>query len=241
MLAAVVIGSGAFALEIRTAMQESKPKFFLKNGRPAGLVIDVLNAVSARNKDMRFTLRSDFESIPRIEYGLEKGLLDCFFSMAKNPERASRFTFLEPPFLNLRVVVAVRKNDHPKGKRLEELAGGHAKSGFLAVFGTAQAVRLRKMGLSVDDGGKNTESNLEKLAAKRGRFFVQTDLALHQAIRDGGFQEKVKVLPFVFEELPQYAVCSKKVSPLTIDALSQTLLELEHDGTLERIRSRYPH
>ena len=108
---------GAAALEIKTAAQDSPPKYFLQgDGNMSGICIDILRAIEAVDPQLRFSGENRMLPFKRLQLYLESGELDVFFGLKKTASRNEKFYFSRLPLYPLKYVIAVRNEDTEIGR-----------------------------------------------------------------------------------------------------------------------------
>lgn len=225
---------------LRTAAQESPPKFFkLRDGGMTGIGYDVMRAIERLDPSIRFTGDQTFVPLKRIEIMLERGEMDVFFGFIRNEERAGKFVFVEPPLYRVADVLVAREDDPIEVQRLEDLAV-LVKDGIVLVgSGTAQAAQLKKMNVVVDDGGKTVAMNLDKLLHKRGRLMMQSEVEIVSGLKEHPLEGRLRILPTRFNESGRYVAFSHHVPAQAIAKVQLALDKLNKSGELELIFSKY--
>ena len=241
-LALLLLAAPAFAAELRTAAQDSAPKFVRhSDGAVSGISIDVMKAINRVDPTLRFVGDTKFMPLKRIENQLDNGELDVFFGFIKNKRRQSAFTYIDPPIYSVANVLVARRHDKVAIKRLEEIKTLGEDNVVLLVYGVAQAEQLRPLGIALDDRGSSLEQNLHKLVRGRGRFVFQSEPEIHAAIRQSPPEvaENVRVLPTRFNESGRYVAFAKHVPPETVAKVRKALAQLAESGELKRIFDKY--
>ncbi len=225
---------------LRTAAQESPPKFFKhSDGGMTGIGCDIMRAIERLDPSIRFTGDQIFVPIKRIEFMLERGDLDIFFGFIKSEERAGKFVFVEPPLYRVADVLLAREDDPIEVQRLEDLAALAKDATVLVASGTAQAAQLKKMNIVVDDGGKTVAMNLYKLLHKRGRLVLQSEVEIVSGLKQHGMKSNFRILPTRFNESGRYVAFSNSVPMQTIAKVQLALDKLNKSGELGQIFSKY--
>ena len=231
----------AAAIELRTAAQDSAPKYILlANQQVGGLCIEIIKAIE--NVDLQISINGHQTYLPfqRLQKYLEDGRLDVFFGLKKTVARQEKFTFIEPPLYQLNYVAMVRQGDQVViGKNADVSSlGKHGK--LLTIYGTAASKYLRSQGsLVVDDSARTPEMLLKMLLANRGRFAFYHDLGLSYLIADQESENQVRILPAVFSTYYHYAAFSKKTERGYVSKVKQALETMKHKGILSQIRNKY--
>lgn len=230
---------GLSAQTLRTAAQDSSPKFVMqRDGSVAGISVDVMRAIERVDASIRFTGEQTFVPFKRIEIMLERGDLDVFLGFVKNDERARKFVYVEPPIYRVADVLLVREDDPIDVQRLEDIVP-MTNAIVLVSAGTAQASQLKRMSINVDDGGKSVATNLQKLMLNRGRLLMQSEVEVVNSVREQGMEELVRILPARFNESGRYLAFAKHVPESTITKVQTALEKLSKSGELANIYSRY--
>lgn len=240
VLALGLLAAQATADTLRTAAQESPPKFVQQgDGSMAGIGCDVMRAIERLDPSIRFIGDQSFMPFKRISVMLERGDLDVFFGFVKSEERTSRFVFIEPPLYRVADVLVARADDAIDIQRLEDIAALDKDGIVLVASGTAQAAQLKKMRIVVDDGGKNVAMNLNKLMHQRGRLLLQSEVEVVNTLKAQKAEGSFRILPTRFNESGRYVAFSPFVAVQTIVKVQLALEKLHKSGELEQIFSRY--
>jgi glutamate/aspartate transport system substrate-binding protein len=228
------------AIELRTAAQDSSPKYYLENGKMKGLCIDIMRAIEVTDPELKFSGQESFYPTLRIEESLSHGEIDVFCGMIRTPGRESKLTFIDVPLYHTITRLAVNSSDQVEIASLGDVRKLGKNGVILVVHGTAHAEFLAQQGgLLIDDGARTTAHNIRKLLAGRGRFICQTDLALADELKRRGLANKVRILPLVVKSEAQYLAVSSAVPPDVVFRLRKALKKLQETGELTRLRMYY--
>ena len=204
VLVSMAIASPALAIDLRTAAQESIPKYFkLADNTMGGICIDIIKAIE--DVEPRITIHGyqDFLPFKRLQNNLRSGQLDVFFGLKKTEERREIYQFLDIPLYHLNYVLAARIDDAVHIKSFDDVRSLGEQCRVLTVYGTAACQFIRNEGgIRVDEGAKSPEILLKKLVNGRGRFAFYHDLGLRSIIRKNHLEHQVKILPPQIRELP---------------------------------------
>ncbi len=231
----------SFAIELKTAAQNSAPKYFkLKDNKMGGICVDIMHAIESVEPEIQFNGYQEFLPFKRLQIYLEKGQLDVFLGFKESAKRKEKYSFLKIPLYQINYVVAVRIGDNGKINSFDDVRSLGEKGKMLTVFATEASRFLhREGGLLVDDGAISPTSLLKKLMAKRGRFAFYHDLGLRNAIKNENLEKKVKILPVSFLTYYHYAAFSKNTSIETINKVKIALGKLKDNGELAKIHGKY--
>ena len=236
----VLLSTNLSAQELKTAAQESAPKFIKNaNGSVTGLSVDVMRAITRIDPTITFNGDQTIMPFKRIENMLETGKLDVFFGFVKNKERQEKYIYIDPPIYKVADVLVVRAGDPVNINSLDEIKAMGTDGMVLMTAGVAQVNQLIAMGITVDDGGKTLGSNLKKLVINRGRFVFQSEIEVAAAIKQEKLESKVRILPVKFNQGGRYVAFSKKVPATVVDKIKSALEKLEKNGELKAIEAKY--
>lgn len=243
LLTAILLASAvttAAAIEIRTAAQDSQPKFVKDSNGVSGLCVDIFKAIERTDPELKFSQLKDFVPLPRIEDGLVNGTLDAFCGLAKTASRQTKFDFIETPLYMTHSVLAARSDEKSDPQNFDDLRKLGPDAMVMVVTQTVHAeVLAAQPGLKVDAGAKDTSLNLQKLIAGRGRFVYHNDFALVDEIQRDKLGDKVKILSGSFASEGRYLVLSKLAAPGIKQKLTAALEKLGKSGELAKIFQTY--
>lgn len=239
LVAAGLAAGGGSAEDLRTAAQDSEPKYILAETRMSGICRDALRALEDAAPSLRFSGADAFLPFPRIEAYLASGRIDAFCGMARTPERETVYAYAETPVYVTYDVLVARADDTVEARSLDDLDGAARGAVFLTAAGVVQADRLKERGLAVDDGAANADAVVMKLLAGRGRFAYQSEVEIVYALRKAGALDKVRVLRMEGTESARYLAFSKSVPASVVAEADAALRRLRADGTLAAVYARY--
>ncbi|KRB72532.1 hypothetical protein ASE07_27065 [Noviherbaspirillum sp. Root189] len=232
--------TAAQAVELRTAAEDSAPKYLMRNGEMRGLCIDFLKAIEAAAPDIKFTGYDRFYPKLRIEASLAKGELDIFCGIGRTQKRELLFSFLDTPLYWTETRLAARVDDPVDNVTFDGLKGHNKNMIVLVVHGTDHADYLLHNGVTnIDAGAHNMYNNLNKLIAGRGRLAYLTDLSLVHELSNNNFHSKLRILPGVIHIQAEYLAISNTIAKSTKDRLHEVLASLHSRGDLKRLHMRY--
>lgn len=228
------ISANAVAWEVRTAAQDSQPKYIQGENGFTGVCPDIWLALERVDPQLRFVRPSRFTPLVRIELQLEQGEIDAFCGLAKTPQRLDKLDFVQPPIYLTHSILAARIDEAASPRNLDELRELGAI--VLVVTNTIhEQVLSTHQGIRMDAGAKDTSQNLQKLLAGRGRFVLHNDFALADEIQRDQLGDKIKLLPTPMFTEGRFFVVSRKADPALKVRLGAALLALQRNGELARI------
>jgi glutamate/aspartate transport system substrate-binding protein len=234
------LATSAHAIEVRTAAQDSQPKFIKEGTAITGLCIDLIKAIERTDADLKFPALTGFMPLPRIEASMLEGTLDASCGLAASKERKEKFDVIDISLYTTHLVLAARKDEKADPKTFDEIKNLGDDAIVLTVTQTGQAALAgAQSGLKVDSAAKDTSQNLQKLIINRGRFILHNDFALVDEIKRDGLGDKVKLLSGTFATEGRYFIVSKKASPVLKEKLTAALEKLSKSGELAKIFTPY--
>lgn len=237
----------AFATDVRTAAQESYPKFYKSsNGKMQGLEMDIMGAIEKIAPDIRFVGDNDdtIRVVPwkRVQSMLVQNQLDIIFGIADNAKRRTKgMMFFSTPLYKINYVFATTVDDNINISSLKDIEALKLKGKILALSGSASASALKKQNanLIIDAQAPTVKTNLEKLINKRGRFFYYHDLGILSSIKKERLQSQIKILPISLKSSNHKAAYSKQLPKEVVDKISKALQTLSENGELVKIYQKY--
>lgn len=232
------VGSLWAADPLQLVTEEWPPYSFLKDGKPSGSDIDVLNAVA---KDTGLSIVFDFVPWSRALEMVKLGKTDGIFSLYDLPERHEFLEFPADALGTENLVLIVRAADPPPGplKSVKDLTG-------------------LRVGVTQDnnngpefDGAKNftreialnTETGLSKLAGKRmDAFVVNKANFLSTVAAHPEWKSEFKIAPYLVNHQALFVGFSKeamKTRAIPVARISASLAKLRANGTIRAIEERY--
>ena len=228
-----------YAYTLKSAAQDSYPKYYLSNGKMKGICVDIIKAIEKISPEIKIIGYNKFLPFKRLQEYLNIGKINIFFGLKKTDERLKKYIFLKTPLYKLKYVIAVRADDKIKINNLNEFKLACKNNSIITIRGSASYKFLRKFkGVSIIEAN-NVKKLLKMLILKHGRMGFYHNLALITAIKQYNFQNKIKILPINFPSYYQYVALYKKTHPQIVHILNNSLIKLKKIGKLRRIENRY--
>ena len=236
-----MLSSFLYAVNLKTAAQQSAPKYFKsQSGKIVGINIDIMNAIEEIDSTIRFEGRENFLPFKRLRRYLEDGTIDVFFGLKKTDKRLKKYTYLDIPLYTINYVVANRVDDEVKINSLKDIYTLSKKEIILTVNGTEASRFLHNnCKVYIDDSAKTPTILLKMLIKKRGRYAFYHDLGLSHIIKINSFENEIKILPIKFLTYNHYVAFSKYTPIEYIDRVRVALKKLEKKGILKKIYMKY--
>lgn len=226
--------------ELRTAAQQSEPKFFNLKGQNniIGICIDTMRAIEQIEPSIKFIGDQNFIPMRRIEWELERGNLDVFFGFIRSKEREDKYIFIDIPIYYVKNILVSRKNDFITIENLEEIKDLEDNL-ILMASGVAQARYLKEKGFNIDDRGRTLNANLSKLFTYRGRFIYQSEIEMLSAIKNENAEDRIRIHPMQSEKEGRYIAFSKNTPIDILEKVTKAMEILRDNGELDRIFKIY--
>lgn len=236
-------GSALAAAPIRVAVQEdSAPKFVSAQehgGGAAGICPDVLRAIEKQAPGLSFVFELRAQPLRRLETLMEQGQQDanCLVDTA---ERRARFHVSPTPLFRFDYHLIARSDDPVRVDAWDDVRRLGADGKILVVSGTGVIERLQRVGgLVLEESGKSAVVNLRKLVMGRGRFFYYRTYDWNSQVRAAMVTGQVRVLPASMESVRFHLMLGNHVPREVQVRIDRALQELDANGTLARLRSKW--
>ena len=242
ILFAVFLTPGwCFSTEVRTAAQNSFPKFYLDaNNTMRGMLPEIIEEIMTIDPSIKIVGYEEFVPLKRAEEWMQKGAIDIFFGLTRSEKRKAQYVFPEKPLYQVQHVVAVRANDSVQVATFDDLRQLKENNTILTLYQTATyRFLLKQGGLKVDQRNRDVESILEKLVLSRGRFAYYHSLGLVSTIRKLNLEEKVRILPGSFRDYHHWHLYSQKVPESTRKQIDRAVQHMRETGRLQEITDKY--
>lgn len=241
--AMLLCAAHAAAAELRVAAQVgAEPKFVTlpETGAVGGICIDILRAVERVDAGLRFSGERNWMPLPRMYSAMDHGALDAFCGLSHSAERDRKYRFVGPPLFSVRYHLVVRADDGINVNSWDDVRKLGRDGVVLANRGFAGVTLLENAGVRwIDASSASPELNVQKLAARRGRFFFHRNPGLQALLDRTGYGAKVRILPTVMVHSQLYFVLSKQVAAEVAERLDAALQLLEKNGELEAIARKW--
>ena len=237
-----LLAGGAAAAQmpmtVRVLAQESiPPKWVMDDGVPQGLCPDLLAAIERIEPRIRFAGFDRARSLPVIENALETGKADTACALLDSARRRSVALRSPVALYEVRHRLAAVASDLQVVNNFDDLV--RLKPLINTARGSAYILQLKARGIAVDDSTGDNVVNLRKIVHGHGRYTYMNELSLVRLIRTEHMEDKVRMLPAVFNAEPVYFWISRKADPALAPMLDQALARLKANGELARIYDRW--
>ncbi|MET0856294.1 MAG: transporter substrate-binding domain-containing protein [Telluria sp.] len=228
----------AAPITVRMMAQESiPPKWILEDGKVRGLCADLVAAIERIEPRIRFTGYDRGRSLKVIEDSLASGQVWAACGVLDSARRRSVALRSAVPLYETRLRLAAAAGDMQVVNNLDDLV--RLKPLVNTQRGSGYIEEMKTRGIEIDDSTGNNVVNLRKILAGHGRYTYMNELTLTYLIRSERLEDKIKILPAVFQMGLVYFWVSRKADPALAPMLDQALVRLKADGELARIYERW--
>lgn len=222
------------AAELKIFTEDSPPGSYLKNGKPAGLAVEVVRGILRR-----LEVHGTIEMVPWAR-GYSMALSEprvALFATTRLPQREALFQWVGPIYTQTWGFYA-RRDSKVKIHSLKEamhvarIGTYHkdAKEQFLLAKGFANLVSANR-----------NISNVKHLLRGDIDLWVSSDFNMPYLVRQAGEDPSQFKEAFAFRRVENYIVFSLKTPGETVAAWRRALAEMKRDGTYRRICARYDY
>ena len=216
--------------------QDSPPRYFVDGGKDKGVCIDLINALNEKLSKQNIRIMSTGTySLARINAMMEKNELDVFVGLMKTPEREQKFIFSSVPVFGVRGQFAKLASD-PFEYTGEKSVHGMRVS---VLRGAAINQLITKMPDIRTVETATIHESLLKLREREVDLVFYHDLGLGWDIKDGGFTGQIVLANQPFEADSQYIMFTKIVPQNVRAPIANALLDLDREGTIDKILKAY--
>jgi glutamate/aspartate transport system substrate-binding protein len=227
-------GASGHRMTVRVLAQEGvPPKWVLDDKAPRGLCPEIFAAIERIDPRLHFTGYDRGRSLPMIEDALGSGRASAACALLDSPRRRSVAIRSSVSVYDVRHRLAAAASDTQVVNNFDDLVRLHPL--INTARGSAYILQLKARGIAVDDSTGDNVVNLRKTVHGHGRYTYMTELSLAYLIRSEHLEDKVRMLPAVFNAEPVYFWVSRKADPALAPALDHALERLKASGELARI------
>jgi len=227
------------ATEIRTVAQiGTEPKFLAdpRTGAVRGICIDIMHAIERLDPGLHFSGQQFWMPLIRIYSAMDQGTVDASCGLSHAVDRDSKYRFIGPALFSIRYYLIARRDDPVAIANWDDVRKLGREGVVLANRGFGGVTVLRDAGVPlIDANAASPQLNVQKLLARRGRFFFHRNPGLQAMLDRTGFADKVRILPTEMARVPLYFVVGKHVAADVVERLRVALQALEKSGELESI------
>jgi polar amino acid transport system substrate-binding protein len=212
--------------------EEYPPVTFLKDGKPSGLVTDMVREIAARQGIADNIRLTSWKNAYNMALLYPKVVL---FSAERTPERENLFQWVGPVGKNSAILYA-RKGSGIRISRLDE-ARKVAAIGTTTNWFTEQ--HLKREGFSNLLSSPDPRVNVRQLMDGEVQLSIFTDITIPEIVREAGYSMADLEPLFTVGRTYFYIALSRDTPAEVVEAWQSTLDRLKQDGTFEKIYRSY--
>ena len=212
--------------------EEYPPVTFLKDGKPSGLVTDMVREIAARQGIPDNIRLTSWKNAYNMALLYPKVVL---FSAERTPERESLFQWVGPVGKNSAILYA-KKGSGVRISSIDE-ARNVAAIGTTTSWFTEQ--HLKREGFTNLLSSPDPRANVRQLMNGEVQLSVFTDITIPEIVRQAGYSMTDLEPVFTVGRTYFYVALTRDTPAEVVDAWQSTLDRLKKDGTFERIYRSY--
>ena len=219
---------GIFQLET----EEYPPVTFLKDGRPSGLVTDMVREIAARLKIPDNIRLTSWKNAYNMALVYPKVVL---FSAERTPEREKLFQWVGPVGKNSAILYAKKGS----GIKIGSLDEARKVPAIATTTNWFTEQYLQREGFKNLRSSPDPRDNVRQLMSGEVMLSVFTDLTIPAIAKEAGYSMDDLEPVFPVNQTYFYIAISKDTPAEVVQAWQAALDELKKDGTFEKIYRNY--
>jgi len=251
LMACWLLLAAAFAMDtvaaapvvtLRVAAQAgTDPKFIdAGDGRVIGVCVDIFRTIERIDPGLVFIGDQQWLPLVRAHAEVANHQHDALCAIQRTPEREVQYNYIDVPLIPLRFHLLARADDQVVIHSWDDVRRLGANGVILTNrgFGTTEA--LERIGdLSFSASAADPMNNLQKLVARRGRFFLHRGPGLKSFLQRSGYGAKVKILPQIMYQTETYMALGTHVDPAVTARVRRAIEQMERTGELARLLKKW--
>lgn len=232
----------AQAAALRVGIEEASPPKWqgFTNNRPSGLCPDLMELLEKADSRLHFEFPAGPLPQKRLEATVQEGALDLICGLARNPERESRFYYIDQAIYSMNYVLFARARDNVSANTWDAVRALGKDGLILLNYDSSAISRLKQIdGLYIDATGRTIENNLKKLLGGRGRFFYYHQVGGMLEIERLDLSKDIHALNPPMESIPFFLLAGKHVPASQRTMLLEALIKLEKSSELRKLKARW--
>jgi polar amino acid transport system substrate-binding protein len=212
--------------------EEYPPITFTRNGKPSGLVTDIVREIAARQKipdNIRLTSWKNAYNMARIHPKV------VLFSAERTPEREKLFQWVGPVGKNSAMLYAKKGS----GIRINSLEEAKAIAAIATTTNWFTEQQLKREGFKNLHSSPDPRANVRQLMNGEVQLSIFTDITIPEIVRDAGYDMRDLEPVFTVVQTYFYIAMSTDTPAEAVQAWQSTLDSLKKDGTFEKTYRRY--
>lgn len=212
--------------------EEYPPVTFMRDGRPAGFVTDIVREIAARQEiadNIRLTSWKNAYNMALIHPNV------VLFSAERTPEREHLFQWVGPVGRNSAILYA-RKGS---GIRIASLEDARRVAAIATTTNWFTEQYLRREGFHNLVSSPDPRANVRQLMNGEAQLSIFTDITVPAIVKDAGYSMHDLEPVFTVSQTDFYIAMSRDTPAAVVRAWQATLDAMKRDGSFERLYRRY--
>jgi polar amino acid transport system substrate-binding protein len=212
--------------------EEYPPVTFLQDGKPSGLVTDMVREIAARQgipDNIRLTSWKNAYNMALLYPNV------VLFSAERTPERENLFQWVGPVGKNSAILYARRGS----GIRISSLDEARSVAAIGTTTNWFTEQHLKREGFTNLLSSPDPRANVRQLMNGEVQLSVFTDITIPEIVREAGYSMTDLEPVFTVGRTYFYIALSRDTPAEIVDAWQSTLDRLKQDGTFARIYRSY--
>lgn len=215
--------------------EEYPPVTFMKGGKPAGFVTDMVREIAWRTgspDNIRVTFWKNAYNMAILHPNV------VLFSVERTPEREKLFHWVGPVGKNSAILFAKKGS----GIRIDTLEEARKIKAIATTTDWFSEQYLKREGFTNLVSSKDPADNIRQLMAGKVQLSVFTDLTAPEIVKNAGYSMDDLEPVYTLSQTYFYIAISKDTSPEVVEQWRRALKKIKEDGTFQKIyRSYLPH
>ena len=212
--------------------EEYPPVTFMKDGKPSGLVTDMVREIAARQKIPDTIRLTSWKNAYNMALVQPKVIL---FSAERTPEREHLFQWVGPVGKNSAILYARRGS----GIQIHSLDEAKAVPAIATTTNWFTEQLLKREGFKNLLSSPDPRSNVRQLMNGEVQLSIFTDITIPAIARDAGYRAQDLEPVFTVGQTYFYIAMSRDTPSEVVHAWQSTLDSMKQDGTFEKIYRSY--
>lgn len=212
--------------------EEYPPITFMREGKPSGLVTDMVRKIAARQgipDNIRLTSWKNAYNMARVHPKV------VLFSAERTPEREKLFQWVGPVGKNSAMLYAKKG----AGIRVNSLEEAKAIGAIATTTNWFTEQHLKREGFKNLRSSPDPRENVRQLMKGEVQLSIFTDITIPEIVRDAGYGMDDLEPVFTVSQTDFYIAVSRDTPAEVVQAWQTTLDSMKRDGSFESIYRRY--
>jgi ABC-type amino acid transport substrate-binding protein len=229
-------------VSLRVAAQAgTDPKFIdAGDGRVIGVCVDIFRTIERIDPGLVFVGDQQWLPLVRAHAEVVNHQHDALCAVQRTPEREVQYNYIDVPLMPLRFQLLARADDPVVIHSWDDVRKLGANGVILTNRGFGTTETLERIGdLRFSASAADPKNNLQKLVARRGRFFLHRGPGLKSFLQRSGYGGKVRILPQVMYQTETYMAMGTHVDPAVTMRVRRAVEQMERTGELARLLKKW--